>query len=126
MERKPATFLQASEIAQRGKWFTQRLNPGSAFRRVRLGAAAGRVRVGLSMVWIPPGQQSFAYHAHQLDEEWIYVIEGRGLALVDGKEFEIGPGDFLGFPVPQVPHLLSNPGTTDLVYLTGGDGTIDM
>src|SRR5262245_32077870 len=85
MERKSATLLRAAEIAQRCQWFTQRLNPGSAFQRVRLGAAAGLSRVGLTLAWIPPGQESFAYHAHQFDEEWIYILEGRGVALVDGR-----------------------------------------
>lgn len=41
--------------------------------------------------------------------------------LIDGTEHEVGPGDFLAFPAPSVPHLVSNPFDSDLVYLVGGE-----
>ncbi len=51
----------------------------------------------------------------------MFVVSGRGVAEVDGVEHEIGPGDFLGFAAPNVPHLVKNRGTEDLVYLMGGE-----
>jgi uncharacterized cupin superfamily protein len=33
----------------------------------------------------------------------------------------VGPGDFMGFPTDGTPHHLKNTGTTDLVYLMGGE-----
>jgi uncharacterized cupin superfamily protein len=36
-------------------------------------------------------------------------------------EYEVGAGDFIGFPTPSVAHLLRNPGPADLVYLSGGE-----
>jgi len=78
-------------------------------------------RTGVDIVTVPPGAESFAYHAHAFEEEWLYVLSGSGVALVDGKEFELGAGDFLGFPAPSVPHLMINRGTADLVYLEGGE-----
>jgi uncharacterized cupin superfamily protein len=41
--------------------------------------------------------------------------------LVDGKEYEMNPGDFIAFPTPSVPHLMTNPNEEDLVYLMGGE-----
>jgi len=120
MERKPATLLRAGEIREKRQWFTQRLNPGSAFQGTWLSRLAGLSRLGVSCAWIAPGQESFAYHAHNVEEEWIYILSGRGVVLVDGKEHEVGPGDFLGLPAPQVPHLLRNPGPDELAYLMGG------
>jgi uncharacterized cupin superfamily protein len=35
--------------------------------------------------------------------------------------FEVGPGDFMGFPTPSVAHHLVNPYDEDLVYLMGGE-----
>jgi uncharacterized cupin superfamily protein len=32
---------------------------------------------------------------------------------------EVGPGDFMAFPTPSVPHHLKNPSDQDLVYLMG-------
>jgi len=34
---------------------------------------------------------------------------------------EVGPGDFMAFPTPSLPHHLKNPSDQDLVYLMGGE-----
>jgi uncharacterized cupin superfamily protein len=31
-------------------------------------------------VSVPPGKESFVYYSHQREEEWIYVLSGRGIA----------------------------------------------
>jgi uncharacterized cupin superfamily protein len=51
----------------------------------------------------------------------MYVLSGRGTALVGDETFEIGPGDFLGFPPATLAHHVRNTGTEDLVYLSGGE-----
>jgi uncharacterized cupin superfamily protein len=78
-------------------------------------------RAHVAIARLPPGKDSFAYHAHMIEEEWLYVISGRAIALIDGQEVEVGPGDFMGFPTPSVPHLLKNPFEHELVYLMGGE-----
>jgi uncharacterized cupin superfamily protein len=64
-------------------------------------------------------------HSHEREEEWIYVLSGRGVAEIDGEEHEVGPGDFMGFPTPAAAHHLRNPFDEDLVYLVGGE-TVDV
>ncbi len=61
------------------------------------------------------------YHSHTCEEEFYYILSGRGVAEVDGKKLEVGPGDFLGFPAPSPAHQLRNPFGEDLVYLVGGE-----
>ena len=121
MDRKPACYLRAGEIAGRQKWFSQRLNPKSRLGGTPLATIAGFTRTGVDVVRLPPGAESFPYHSHAFEEEWLYVLSGRGLALVDGKELRLEAGDFLGFPAPSVPHLTRNDGDADLVYLEGGE-----
>ncbi len=79
----------------------------------------------MSRVRIPPGKESFVYHLHHREEEWIYILSGCGVAEIDGEEFEVGPGDFMGFPTPSVAHHLRNPHSEDLVYFMGGEN-LDM
>jgi uncharacterized cupin superfamily protein len=43
------------------------------------------------------------------------------VALIDGVEYEVGPGDFMGFPTPSVTHHLKNPFQEECVYLSGGE-----
>lgn len=81
----------------------------------------GLKRSGVSIVRIPDGRESFVYHAHHFEEEWIYILAGRAIAEIDDAEYEMGPGDFMAFPTPSVGHHLRNPFSEELVYLMGGE-----
>ena len=97
------------------------LNPKSEIHMTRLSDAAGLQRVGVNLARIPPGRESYLPHAHAIQEEWVYVLSGRGRALIDDTEYDIGPGDFLGFPTDGTVHHLTNSGDEDLVLLQGGE-----
>jgi uncharacterized cupin superfamily protein len=112
---------KADVIAAHGKRFKQRLNPNSEFIGATLSRMAGMGRAHVTLARLPAGKDSFAYHAHMLEEEWVYIISGRGIAEIDGESHEVGPGDFMGFATPSVPHLLKNPHEEELVYLMGGE-----
>ena len=123
--KKP--LWRASEQQAAFRPFSQKLNPNSLFRAAGLSRLAGMNRAHVSLVKLPPGKDSFAYHAHMLEEEWIYIISGRAMADIDGKTTEVGPGDFMGFATPSVPHLLRNTYAEECVYLMGGeDKPIDV
>lgn len=86
-----------------------------------LSDAAGMSRIGVHLVRLQPGRESTQFHCHDADEEFLYVLQGRGVAEIGDDEFEVGPGDFMGFAAPSVPHALRNPFAEDLVYLMGGE-----
>jgi uncharacterized cupin superfamily protein len=97
------------------------LNPKSELHGFSLSELTGLKRCGLYLIRIPPGKESFAYHSHRVQEEFFYALSGRAVAEVDGKEYEVGPGDFMGFPTPSLAHHLRNPFEEDFVYLSGGE-----
>ena len=66
------------------------------------------------------GQQSTEHHRHLNDEEFVYILAGRGFARVGDERFEIGAGDFLGYRKSGPAHSLENPFEEDLVYLMAG------
>lgn len=111
-----ASAAQAAEEAAAHPW-----NPNSELRGTHLSRLAGLQRTGISRVRIPPGKESFAYHAHHFEEEWIYILQGRGVAEIDGQDYQVGPGDFMAFSTPSVAHHLRNPFEQELVYLMGGE-----
>ncbi len=43
------------------------------------------------------------------EEEWVYILSGRGIAEIGDREYEVEPGDFMGFGLPQQPHHIRNP-----------------
>ena len=123
MTDNPAKPLwTAAEIANApGHRISHPWNPQSDISITPLSAMAGLTRVQLSLGRVPPGKESFIYHSHEHDEEFLYILEGKGRAEIQDKMIEVGPGDFMGFPAPGVAHHLTNPYDRDLVYLMGGE-----
>lgn len=115
-------LLRAAEIdAMPPRRHLHQFNPNAVRLTRTLGEAAGLARIGVHLVRLAPGRDSTQQHFHDADEEFLYVLSGRGMAHIGDAEFEVGPGDFMGFPAPSPAHSLSNPFDEDLVYLMGGE-----
>jgi len=120
--KRPHRSLLRLDEREPEESFSHPLNPASAMRGVSLSEATGLERMGVHFIRIPPGKEANIYHLHHHEEEWWYVLEGRGTVEIDDGEYEVGPGDFMGFPTsPPVAHHLKNTGDRDLVYLVGGE-----
>ncbi|MBI1187217.1 MAG: cupin domain-containing protein [Alphaproteobacteria bacterium] len=117
----PPHLLRAVDMAKLEQTFSHPWNPRSEITGVMMGRALGLKRLGVNFARIPAGKESFVPHAHQREEEWLYILYGQGMALIGDEEVEVGAGDFLAFPAPQVAHHLRNTGFEDLVYLMGGE-----
>ncbi len=98
-------------------------NPNAEIHMTPLSEAAGLTRAHLWLSRVPPGRESFVYHCHNAQEEYVYILSGRGTAEIGDQRYEVGPGDFMGFPTDGVGHHLINSGDEDLVYLMGGERT---
>jgi uncharacterized cupin superfamily protein len=113
-------IVRAAEIAAAAQTFSHPLNPNSEISGAQLAPRTGLTRLGVSIARVPPGKESFIYHRHHGEEEWVYVLEGEGESDIEDVVERVGPGDFLGYPA-GVAHTLRNIGTRDLVYLMGGE-----
>ena len=114
-------LLRAAEIAAKAGTHSHPWNPRSEMKGVQLARETGLKRIGVSLATIAPGKESFVYHSHEREEEWLYILSGTATAEIDGADFEVGPGDFMGFPTPSLAHHLRNTGSEDLLYLMGGE-----
>lgn len=118
----PHPLLKANQIAaQSEQVFVHKLNPQAVRHTRSLGDLTGLVSLGVHLVRLVPGRESTEFHFHVHDEEWIYILSGRGMAEIGDKKFEVGAGDFMGFAAGSLPHAMSNPFEVDLVYLVGGN-----
>lgn len=101
--------------------FSHPWNPASEMTGAQLGRMAGLARSGVSIARLAPGKESFAYHSHHTEEEWIYILSGHAVARIDGQEYALSAGDFVGFPTPSVAHILCNRSEEEVTYLMGGE-----
>jgi uncharacterized cupin superfamily protein len=123
-QQTPKSHLSAAEIARTPEVHVRHpFNPNSDVYLRQLARPVGLKRVALTIARIPPGRESFIYHCHERDEEFLYILSGRGRAEIADEVVEVGPGDFMGFPTPSVAHHLTNPYDEDLVYLMGGESS---
>jgi uncharacterized cupin superfamily protein len=121
LPRKPARILRAAEAAATSGTFSHPWNPSSEMHGAMLGRAAGLERCGLNLIRVPAGKESFTYHAHLHEEEWVYILSGRATIESGDVMHEVAAGDFIAFPTPSEPHVLRNTSSEDVVYLTGGE-----
>lgn len=128
MTTTPKHLVRSSAIPKQATLHIRHpLNPLSDVQMTQLGDLTGLVRVGVNLARIPPGRESFLPHAHAVQEEWVYVVRGRGQALLGEAWHDIAPGDFLGFPTDGLVHHIRNNGEEDLVLLQGGErGPIEL
>ncbi|TMG08625.1 MAG: cupin domain-containing protein [Chloroflexi bacterium] len=122
MERRDPIVRRVDREKKGFESFSHPLNPErSQMRGFSLSDAVGLTRIAVHLAVLPPGKESFVYHSHAVEEEWLYVLAGRGRIEIDGELRELVAGDFVGFATPSAAHQLRNPYGQDLTYLTGGE-----
>ncbi len=96
------------------------LNQGAVRSNKSLGDVAGLKNIGVHLITIAPGNRSTEYHFHHYEEECVYVLSGRGTAVIGDERYALGPGDFMGHPIDRVAHEMINDGNEPLVCLVIG------
>ena len=86
-----------------------------------LGDAAGLTQFGVNITRISPGAASALRHWHELEDEFIYVLEGELVLVENDGEVVLKPGDAAGFKAGSGnAHRLINRGSRDAVYFEVG------
>ena len=120
-KRRAHPLVKAAAIAKIKPTPRQhRFNPRAVRHNIALGDLVGMTQMGVHLVRIKPGGETTEYHTHYCDEEFVYILSGRGTAEIGDRTFTVGPGDFMGFTAQSLPHVMTNPFAEELVYLLGG------
>ena len=120
--KPPHPLLSAQDISGLDETVnTHQFNPNAVRHTRSLGDLVGLSHIGVHLVRLEPGHDSTQFHTHHCDEEFLYILSGRGIAEIGDSRHEVGPGDFMGFTVDSLAHNLSNPYAEDLVYLMSGE-----
>ena len=89
-----------------------------------LGDIFGLRHFGVNLTRLPPGAASSLRHAHAVQDEFVYVLDGMPTLVTDAGETLLAPGMCAGFPAGTGDaHHLVNRGAAEVVYLGIGDRT---
>lgn len=89
-----------------------------------LGDRFGLTNLGVNLTRLAPGAISALRHAHTLQDEFIYVLEGAPTLVTDAGETLLAPGMCAGFRAGSGDaHQVVNRSDADVLYLEVGDRT---
>lgn len=82
----------------------------------------GSTLCGFRVERVAPGQQASPPHRHHLQEELFLILAGSGMLRHAGREFPVGPGDFIVYPAGDpAAHTFVNNGAVALEYIATGN-----
>ena len=104
------------------EWVTWYAGTTREIRGKALCDAAGRSRVGVGLLELPPGSDTRPAHYHSHEEEHLFVLSGRVVLHLGDREFELKPGSYVRFPAGEpVMHHLENRSDSPCRYLMVGE-----
>lgn len=125
MADKPVKAAEVS--AQKGNTFYP--EPFAALvagrTKRKLGDLFGLQNFGVNLTHLEPGAISALLHTHKVQDEFVYVLEGTPVLVLDETELLLSPGDCMGFKAGNgVAHQLINRSNEDVVYIEIGDRSV--
>lgn len=121
--------IKAVEVeTKKGKSFYPEPFAGLVAGRTKrkLGDIFALKNFGVNLTHLDPGSASALYHYHTVQDEFIYVLEGTLTLLFGEEEYELGPGDCMGFEAGTgVGHQLINRSELPASYIEIGDRTLN-
>lgn len=86
-----------------------------------LGDCFGLKSFGVNLTRLEPGAQSALKHQHSAQDEFVYLVAGTAVLIIDDAEHELTAGMCAGFPAGGPSHHLVNRSSETVVYLEVGD-----
>jgi len=117
------TALKAAEAQAKTTTYPPDLAARIGPREKRpLGDVFGLKSFGVNLTRLPPGAASALRHAHSVQDEFVYVLEGHPTLITDAGETPLAPGMCAGFPGgTDNAHHLVNRTSAEVLYLEVGD-----
>jgi len=114
-------IVSAEEIAEMtGLSKVHFLNPNAQRVNKSLGDVTGLSGIGFHIIEVEPGLETTEPHRHYHEDECVYVLSGTATAFIEGKEFPIKVGDFIGYRKGGYSHSIKNTGSQTLRCIVVG------
>ena len=114
-------IVRKNEIeAMKGLAKTHYLNENARRINKSLGDVVGLKNLGFHIIEVLPGYESTEYHLHHFEDECVYILDGEATVTIDETDYEVGAGDFIGYPAGGLPHTMKNTGSEILRCIVVG------
>ncbi len=101
---------------------TQPVGNGGKFAAevASLGALIGARKLGVGLAIVPPGKRAWPRHAHHVNEEMMFILEGTGTYHCGSLSALVRAGDLIAAPPGDgsTAHQIENTSDAPLRYLT--------
>lgn len=88
----------------------------------RLGDHFGLTAYGVNLTQLAPGAASALLHSHSQEDEFVYIVAGSVVLIIDTAEFSMQAGDCCGFKAGTgKAHQLVNRTDSPVTYLEMGN-----
>lgn len=78
----------------------------------------GANKLGYNITIVPVGKKAYPYHAHLVNEEMFFILEGEGTLRHSDQLWQVKQGDIICCPIGKDhAHEISNTGGVDLKFL---------
>ncbi|MDH3453111.1 MAG: cupin domain-containing protein [Gammaproteobacteria bacterium] len=78
----------------------------------------GARQLGCRLTLVPPGKKAWPYHAHLVNDEMFFVLEGNGTLKLADKTYPLRARDIACCAAdPEAAHEIRNDSSEDLKYL---------
>jgi uncharacterized cupin superfamily protein len=122
MQKESIRAADVAAVTGRGLYPARFAHVVAGRTKRRLGDAFGLRSFGVNLTTLEPGAASALYHAHTVQDEFVFVLEGRVTIVAGDTEYEAGPGECIGFKGGTgIAHQLVNRSGEPMTYLEIGD-----
>jgi uncharacterized cupin superfamily protein len=92
--------------------------------KTKLGDLFGLSNFGVNLTTLEPGAETALFHTHAVQDEFVFVLEGNPSLAFGEEEFQLAPGDCMGFRAGTgVGHHLINRTEQVVTVIEVGDRT---
>ena len=127
-DKPPPIAVTAAEMPPRNRpsnYPADLVDKIGAREKTVLGDIFGLKNFGVNLTRLPPGSASALRHAHEKQDEFVYILEGSCTLVTDAGETPMTAGMCAGFRAGTWDaHHLVNRGDADCLYLEVGDRTL--
>jgi uncharacterized cupin superfamily protein len=110
------------QIVNIGTAELQAVGNGAGFQAefASLGGRIGARKLGVSLCVVPPGSRAWPRHAHHVNEELMFILEGEGTYHCGAESAPVKAGDLIAAPPGDgsTAHQVENTSDAPLRYLT--------